>query len=548
MTRTRACLSAAIAPLMLALAACGGGDGGAADEARVLHRGNTAEPISLDPHLTQGIWESAIISDMIIGLYTDDAAGEPIPGMAIGAQTSEDGLTWTFTLRDAVWSDGVPVTANDFVYAFRRIMNPATISQYAPLLYVVRNGEAVNTGQMPPEQLGVSAPDDKTFVMELEYPAPYLPSLLSHQTTFPVPAHVVEEHGNGWIRAENIVVNGPYTLREWRSNDYVHLVKNPSFYEADTTCFEEIYYYPTADVNAAVRRVRAGELDINTAFPGQQLEELEQQLPGYVRIHPFLTTTYSVFNQQRAPFDDVRVRRALSMVVDREFIVEQILRAGQEPTSRMIPPGIANYPGGPQAEWWDWSREERLEEARRLLTEAGFGPDNPLSFEYTHRNTRDQPRIAPVVQSNWEDIADWVDVSISGIEAQIHYENLRTGNFEVGDAGWVADYNDAQNFLFLLESRSGAMNYGKYSNPEYDALVAQSNNEQDPEARAQLMVRAENLMLADMPILPVYHDTTHNLVDPDITGWVENVSDKHPSRFLCRAGLEPAEGGEAASD
>jgi oligopeptide transport system substrate-binding protein len=540
MTRARFGLSASILPLTLALAACGGeggGDGGAS----ILHRGNTAEPISLDPHLIQGIWESAIVADLIVGLYTDDAAGEAIPGMAIDAQTSEDGLTWTFTLRDAVWSDGVPVTAHDFVFAFRRIMDPATISQYAPLLYLVRDGEAVNTGQMPPEQLGVSAPDDRTLVIQLEYPATYLPSLLTHQTTFPVPAHVIGEHGNRWIQPENIVVNGPYTLAEWRSNDYVRLVRNPSFYEADQVCFDEVYYYPTADVNAAVRRVRAGELDINTAFPGQQRAELEQQLPGYVRIHPFLTTTYSVFNQQVAPFDDVRVRQALSMVVDREFIVGEILGAGQEPTSRMIPPGIASYPGGPQAEWWDWSREQRLEEARRLLAEAGFGPNNPLRFEYTHRNTRDNPRIAPVVQSNWREIGPWVEVSISGMEAQIHYENLRTGNFEVGDAGWVADYNDAQNFLFLLESRSGAMNYGKYANPQYDALVVQSNNEQDVEERARLMVQAENLMLADMPILPVYHDTTRNLVDPDITGWVENVSDKHPSRYLCRPGLEPAD-------
>jgi oligopeptide transport system substrate-binding protein len=546
MIQPRAASAAFLLPAMLALAACGGGDGAeeSAGGTQVLRVGNTAEPLSLDPHLTQGIWESAIISDMIVGLYTDDGAGEPIPGMAATTSVSEDGLTWTFTLRDAVWSDGVPVTANDFVYAFRRIMNPETLSQYAALLYGVRNAEEVNTGAVPPEQLGVSAPDDKTLVIELEYPAPYLPSLLTHQTTAPVPSHVVEEFGNGWIQPENIVVNGPYVLEEWRSNNYVRLVKNPSFYEADQVCFQEVYYYPTTDVNAAVRRVRAGELDINTDFPGQQKEELERELPGYVHQHPFLLTTYYVFNQRIAPFDDARVRQALTMTVDREFIVDAILRTGQEPTSRLVPPGVTDYPGGPEADWWTLSREERLERARALLMEAGFGPNNPLSFEFTYRNTRDNPRIAPVVQSNWQDIADWVDVSISGIEAQIHYENLRTGNFQVGDAGWVADYNDAQNFLFLLESRTGAMNYGKYSNPEYDALVARSNEELDPAARTALLVQAENMMLADMPILPMYFDTSRNLVDPTLTGWVDNVGDKHPSRYLCRAPAETADPAE----
>lgn len=539
MTASRALRYLAIPLAAATLAACGGGDGGVSDrEAGVLHRGNTAEPLSLDPHHAQGIWESAILVDMFTGLYTDDAAGEPIPGMAIDEQVSEDGLTWTFTLRDAVWSDGVPVTARDFVFALRRIMDPATTAQYASLLYLIKGAEDVNTGLIPPAELGVSAPDDKTLVIELEYPAPYLPALLTHQTTYPVPAHVVEEFGDQWIQPENMVANGPFTLADWRSNDFVHLVKNDQYYDAADVCMNEVFYYPTNDANSAVRRVRAGELDINTAFPGQQLEELRQQLPGYVHIYPYLTTDYYVVNQQKTPFDDVRVRKALAMTLDREFMVEEILRTGQEPTSRLIPPGINNYTAPDQADWWGLSLDERLEMARELLAEAGFGPDNPLEFEFTYRNTRDVPRIAPVVQANWEAIGDWVDVSISGFESQIHYENLRTGNFEVADAGWVADYNDAQNFLFLLESRSGAMNYGKYSNPDYDALVQQSNQERDAAVRSDLMQRAEAMMLDDMPLIPMWHDTSRNLVSPDISGWVDNVSDKHPSRFLCFTGSD----------
>jgi len=483
---------------------------------------------------------------MIIGLYQDDAAGEPIPGMATGYEVSEDGLAWTFTLREAEWSDGVPVTAQDFVFSMRRILDPATIAQYASLLYGIKNAEAVNKGQLAPEELGVSAPDDRTLVIELEYPAPYLPSLLTHYTTYPVPAHVVEEYGSRWIQPENAVFNGPYLLEEWRSNAFVHLVRNPNFYEAETICFDEVYYYPTTDANAAVRRVRAGELDLNTSFPGQQVEELEEQLPGFVHVYPYLNTVYYAPYMPEAPWDDVRVRRALSMSLDRQFMVDEILRTGQRPTSTLVPPGIANYEGVEQADWWDEDMDTRREEARQLLMEAGFGPDNPLAFEFTYRNSGNNPRVAPVVQQNWEAIADWVQVSISGIEVQIQYDNLRTGNFEVGDAGWVADYNDAQNYLYLLESRTGSMNYGRYSNPEYDALIAESNRELDPERRSNLLARAERMMLDDVAIIPMWNDTSRNLVDPEITGWEDNVSDKHRTRFLCRPGLEP--GGPAAAE
>ncbi len=521
-----------------ALVSCGRGDGGGDN---VLHRGNGAEPLTLDPHLTSGTWENDIVGDMFIGLYTEDAAGEPIPGMALRHEVSEDGLAWTFTLREAQWSDGEPVTAHDFVYALRRILTPATLSQYASLLYGMKNAEAVNTGRMQPEELGVHALDDRTLVIELEYPAPYLPSMLTHTTGFPVPAHVVEQHGSRWIQPQNMAVNGPYMLRQWRSNDFVHLVKNENFYEADQVCFSEVYFYPTNDVNAAVRRVRAGELDLNggpTGFPGQQREELERQLPGYIRVSPYLGTTYYVFNTARAPFDDVRVRQALSMSLDREFIIREIKRSNEIPSSRLIPPGIANYPGGPQADWWEMEREERLAEARRMLEEAGFGPSNPLRFEFTYRNSGDNPRIAPVVQAGWQEIAPWVQVSIFGGEVQIHYDNLRTGNFEVGDAGWIADYNDAQNFLFLLESRSGPMNYGNYSNPEFDSLVDRSNRELDQEVRARLMVEAENLLVRDMPIMPMWYNETTALVSPQITGWVDNVNDIHRTRYLCREGLD----------
>jgi len=538
MTRTGLLTLAAAAGAAL-LTACGGGDNAnetlAERAARedVLHRGNTAEPLSLDPHKASGTWENNIIGDMFIGLYTENAAAEPIYGMAESHTVSEDGRVWRFTLRDAQWSDGTPVTAQDFQFAFRRILDPNTLAQYASLLYAIENAQPVNEGAMDADQLGVRAIDEKTLEIRLEYPAPYLPGLLSHYTAFPVPRHVVEAHGAAWIQPENIEVNGPFKLTEWRTNDYVHVEKNPLFYDAENVCLSEIYFYPTNDNNAAVRRLRAGELHINSEFPGQKIDELREQLPGYVRVSPFLSTVYYAYNVRRPPFDDARVREALAMALDRDFMVNEILKTGQIPADRLVPPGIANYQEGAQVWWWDLSLEERRAKARQLLTEAGFGPDNPLQFEYTHRNTSDNPRVAPVVQADWEAIADWVDVDITGIETQIHYDNLRAGNFEVGDAAWVADFNDPINFLYLLETKTGQMNYGKYSNPEYDALVDASNRELDMERRAALMSQAEQIMLDDMPIIPMWYFVTKNLVSPRIIGWEDNVVDIHRSRYLC---------------
>ena len=463
----------------LALTACGGGGDNADSDLVVLHRGNVAEPLTLDPHKASGTWENNIIGDMFIGLFTENAAAEPVPGMATDWDVTEDGLSWTFTLRDAVWSDGEPVTASDFEYAFRRILDPATLANYASLLYPIRNARLVNSGELPPEELGVTAIDDHTLRIDLEFPAPYLPGLLTHYTTFPVPQHVVEQYGDAWVQPQNIVTNGPYKLVNWRANDFVYVERNPLFWDNANVCVDEVFYYPTVDNPAAERRVRNGELDLNTEFAGQNLEFLQREIPDYVRVHPYLGIVYFAFNTTEPPFDDPRVRNALSMAVDRDFIATDILRAGQIPAYSFVPPGVNGYPGDARVTWEEIPVEERREMARELLTEAGYGPNNPLRFEYSHRTTGDNPRVAPVVQQDWSLIADWVQPEIVGIETQIHYANLRAGDYTLGDGGWIGDYNDAYNFLFLGETDSVPMNYARWSNPEYDALVEQANRTLD---------------------------------------------------------------------
>lgn len=527
--------TAGLAALMLA--ACGGGAKG--DDVPTLRRGISAKVQTLDPHKSSAQWENIIIGDMLIGLTTDDADGEPVPGMAKSWEVDETGTVWTFQLGDHVWSDGVPVTANDFVYAFRRLQQPEIASQYASMLWLVKNGQKVNEGELPPEQLGVRAIDEKTLEITLEHPAPYLPGLLTHYTTFPVPAHVVEQYGEAWIQPENIQVNGPYKLVYWRSGDQLVADKNPTGFGAAEACFGRVAYFEIENEAAYENKIAAGELDINNVFSGPRKAEIEAKFPGWVRTYPGLLTTYWSFNQTKAPFNDVRVRKALALALDREFMVRNVLTPGFEPAYAFVPPGIANYDvESPQVSFKDMPRAERMAEAKRLLEEAGFGPSKPLRFQFIHRSTGDNPKVAPVAQQNWAEIAPWVQPEIVRQETSSLYARLRQTDFEVGDGAWLADYNDPNNYLFLLDSNTGQQNYGKYSNPEYDALLAQSNFELDLNKRAELMAQAEKIMLEDFPITPMWVQVTQNLVDPTLTGWVDNAKDNHRSRFLCREGMK----------
>jgi oligopeptide transport system substrate-binding protein len=493
---------------------------------------NNGEPLSLDPHKCFSVWENNIIGNMFIGLTTEDARSDVVPGMAERWEISEDGLTWTFYLRRANWSDGEPCNAHDFQFAFRRILDPVNVAQYASILYPIKNAEAVNSGRMRPEEVGVTALDDMTLEIRLENPSAFLPALLKHYTAYPVPKHKVLQFGDDWIQPENVVVNGPYTLRRWWSNYIVHLSRNPAFWDDANVELEDLYFYPSNDGNASARRVMSRECGWSTRFPSNQVVELSRALPGYVRVAPFLTCNYFSINMTRPQFRDVRVRQALTMAYDRDFVAGSIYRTGERAAYSFIPPGIANYPGGPRYRWADRPIAERREEAERLLRAAGFGPNNPLSFEFSHRNSSDNPRVAVVAQSNWKSIAPWVTVELRAVETQVHYDNLRSRNYDIGDGAWTADFNDAKNYLYLLETRTGPQNYCNYSNPTFDALIAQSDSERDIERRAQLMVQAEQIALDDAAVCTSVFINSTNLVHPDLGGYEDNLEDIHRARFF----------------
>ncbi|MEI9997351.1 MAG: peptide ABC transporter substrate-binding protein [Rhizomicrobium sp.] len=495
----------------------------------VLNRGNGIEIKSLDPHFIDGINESQIEGDILVGLLTMDAAGAPIPGAATSWSTAPDGKTWIFHLRDHVWSDGHPVTAQDFVFAWRRLLDPATGASYAYNLWVLKNAHAISIGKLPPASLGVAAPDDKTLVLTLEHPAAYLPELLTHDTAYPLPRHVVMAKGAAWSKPGNFVGNGPYLPREWMINAHLTLVKNPRFYDAAHVRIDVVNYWPTPDSNAALDRLRAGELDTQTPIPLQQIGWIRAHMPETLHIKPFLGLSYISINLHRPPLDDLRIRRALNLAIDREVIAQKVLRLGEPPAYGIVPPSVANYVPEQSLDFRPLPFAERLAKARWLMAQAGYGPDHPL---YLTLETFDEPnnkRVAAVLQAMLRPIA--VNLDIVAIDGAVHGRNLTSGNFELGVASWFADFNDATNFLDLLRSDAGN-NYGRYSNPAFDAALDAAQQEPDAKKRAALLGAAERLALKDYPWIPLRFRVTQDLVRPYVKGWVDNPRDMHRTRWL----------------
>ena len=502
-----------------------------AGDPNTLNRGNGAEPETLDPNLIEGNWENNIVCDMFIGLMTEDAAARPILGAAEGYSVSPDNLAYTFAIRDHKWSDGVPVTAHDFVYSFRRVANPKTAAQYAPILYPILNFQLAAEGQIPPEDIGVEALDDRTLRLHFAYPVPYLKQLLMHETAMPIPRHVVEKYGQSWIAPGHIVTNGPYTLKDWVSNDHIHLVKNPHFYARDSVAIENVFYYPTQDASAAIKRFRGGEFDLLTdTLPPQQVEWLKRIMPAEVRLSPYLLSQYVQFNLKQKPFDDVRVRQALSLAIDREVIAHKVMRGGVLPAYSYVPGDIGDYPGRAQLRFRTMPMAERVTKAKALLAAAGFGPSRPLSFDFGISGSTEAKIVSVALQEMWRQVG--CEVRLAPMESAVLYDMMRKQDFSVGWTGWVADYRDAKDYLFLFQSSTVDLNYGSYHSAVFDGLMAQSDEEADAAARAVILEQAEQQLLDDAAIAPVFIGVTRNLVSQQVKGWIDNPINFHRSRWL----------------
>jgi oligopeptide transport system substrate-binding protein len=529
-----------LAMFAAALAAgCGGGQGESAApveiggpsgtelaERQVLHVGNGAELQSLDPHRSEDVPSSNVQRDIYEGLINEAPDGALVPGVASSWTVSDDGKTFVFNLRpEARWSNGDPVTAHDFVFALRRGVDPKTASVYSYILSPILNADDITAGRLMPEELGVRAIDDHTLEITLANVTPYFLGLLTHSMAYPLHRPSLEQHGDQFTRPGNLVGNGAFKLDEWVVQSHIKVVRNPNYWDNANTKLEEVWFYATEDQTAEMQRFRARELDITDIIPTAQIDFIRQNLARELMISPYLGTYYYGFNVTRPPFkDNPKLRRALSLAVNRDVITQQILKAGQISTYGFVPP-IDGYVQQQMAEA-SWTQEQREAEAKRLYAEAGYGPNNPLRTQIMYNTQEDHRRIAAAVASMWKQVLG-VEAELLNQEWKVFIDTRnQKRDTQVYRQGWIGDYNDPFTFLELLRSTAGQNDTG-YDSAEYDRLVAEAQSALDGQARMDLLQQAERQLLEDMPILPLYTYVRARLIHPWVGGYEPNIMDHH---------------------
>ncbi|MHB1205697.1 MAG: peptide ABC transporter substrate-binding protein [Rhodospirillaceae bacterium] len=494
----------------------------------MLHRGNRYEPATLDPQKTNTQYEGVIVLDLFEGLLTPDIQGNPTLGLADSWQVSADGKRYTFHLRPGLqWSNGAALDAEAVVASFRRLMDPKTAARFAQLMYVLKNGRAVNTGAAPLDTLGVAALDPATVQIDLEAPTAYFPELLANPFAVIVPAAIAVS--DTWTQPGTIISNGAYMLEAWNREDRIVVARNPRFHDAANVKIDKVAYYPIADPNTALARFRSGEFDVNMDLPANQVDMLRAELPAETRIDPALITYYLAFNTTLPKFADKNIRRALSLGLDRDALTDKVLRRGEVPAFSFVPPPTANYTPA-AADFATWPLEQRLTAARKLLADAGYTADKPLRFALAYSTNQDLRRLAVVMAAMWKRIG--VEAQVQNLEAKIHFANLRQGDYQVALLAWVADVNDAGNFLYILQSSSTGSNYSRYHNKDFDGLMDQAAATADTAKRAEILHAAESIAMAEQPIAPLYFAVNRNLVAARVKGWLPNPTDVHLSRYL----------------
>ncbi|WP_337262351.1 MULTISPECIES: oligopeptide ABC transporter substrate-binding protein OppA [unclassified Serratia (in: enterobacteria)] len=497
-----------------------------------LVKNNGAEVQSLDPHKIEGVPENNVTRDLIEGLANTTPDGSIVPGAA-ESWDNKDFKVWTFHLRkDAKWSNGQPVTAQDFVYSWQRIVDPKTASPYASYLQYahVENVDDIIAGKKDKSTLGVKAIDDHTFQVTLTEPVPYLVEMTQHYAMKPVNKEAVEKFGEKWTLPQNYVSNGAYKLKDWVVNERILLERNPEYWDNAKTVINKVTFLPISSEVTDVNRYRTGEIDMTyNNLPIELFQKLKKEIPNEVRVAPYVCTYYYEMNNQKAPFTDARVREALKLGLDRDIIVNKVKNQGDLPAYSFTPP----YVDGAKLtapEWFGWTQEKRNEEAKKLLAEAGYGPDKPLSFSLLYNTSDLHKKLAIAAASIWKKNLG-VDVKLVNQEWKTFLDSRHQGNYDVARAAWCADYNESSSFLNMVLSDS-SNNTTHYKSPAFDKLMAETLKVKTKEERAALYQKAEAQLDKDSAIVPVYYYVNARLVKPYVGGYTEtdpldNVYDKN---------------------
>ncbi len=520
----RALVTAAVSALCLTLAAGGCGRRETPVQAGRRHQtlllGNGAEPADLDPPVATAYTDMNIIMALFEGLtFIDEKTTQPVPATAERWETSADGLTWTFHLRpNAGWSNGEPLVADDFVQSFRRVVSPALAMENASYLFPLKNAEAINAGKIKDvTRLGCAAPDPHTLVLTLERPTPHLALLTALTPWYPIDPRVLQRYGamertgTAWTRPGNLVGNGAFTLAEWTPNARVVVVKNPRYWNAAQTTLNRIEFFPIENPEVEERDFRAGQLHVTFSLPVSKVAAWRERDPARLRVDPFLKTTFIAFNTKQPPFDDVRVRRAFALAIDRAAIARGALGGARPPAFAATPPGTGGY-----------TAQARIDldaaEARTLLAAAGYpgGAGLPTLPLQVHNNDT-QPVAAEALQAMWRKTLG-VHVSIAPLEQKTWLQNQKTLGYTISTFTWVGDFPDPLTFLNLFTSTNGN-NWTGWSNPQYDALIGEASTMTDAKRRRDLLQKAEALLLEESPVTPVYYGAQTYLIQPEVKNW-----------------------------
>ncbi|HXT11138.1 MAG TPA: peptide ABC transporter substrate-binding protein [Candidatus Angelobacter sp.] len=503
------------------------------DRKGIFHLGNGAEPADLDPHVVTGTPDYHVIMSLLEGLVSEDPKDlHPVPGVAERWDISPDRKVYTFHLREnAKWSNGETLTAHDFYEAYKRILTPSLASEYSYMHFVVKNTEAYKTGKLKDfSQCGYKVIDDRTLEVTLNNPTPYFLSLLLHDSWYPVHLPTIRKYGDPyqrgskWTRPGRYVGNGSFVLAKWHVNEVIEVRKSPTYWDRDRVKLNAIRFYPIESIDTEERAFRAGQLHITYDLPPSKIAYYKANNPEVLKIFPFLTTYFYRVNVTKPPVNDVRVRRALAMAIDRESIVKDIMKGGQMPAFNLTPPGTGGYTCRAKL-------TENVAEARRLLAEAGFpGGKGMPPVEILYNTLEYHRTIAEAIQQMWRTRLG-VDARLVNQEWKVYLDSLRSLNYQVARAGWTGDYNDPNSFLDMWTTGNGNNETG-WSNAEYDRLIAQAAATVDPKARLEVFQKAEALLVDELPMIPIYFYTRVYLQRPEVRGWYPTILDNHPYKYV----------------
>jgi oligopeptide transport system substrate-binding protein len=521
---------AAVLTLALFLAGCDTPSDSSTDATgqQVLRRGNGGDPGTLDPALAEDVHAFNVLLDLYEGLVAESANGGLVPGVAQSWSVTDDGHTYVFKLRgNARWSNGDPVVASDFVRAFRRVSAPETLSSYGFLLEPIKNFNAIKAGNMPVSDLGVHAIDTQTLALHLREPVSHFLSVLAMPIAFPMHASALVPES--FSDAERFVGNGAYVLRERQVLGPIRLRRNDLYWNADSVSIEDVEYLPIVDEGLELNMYRAGELDITQTIPSSQFAQLKEESPGEVRIAPSLAFYCLAFDLSESPLNNKDLRRALSMAINRRKLVELIGR-GEQPAFGIVPSGVANH-GDAAYVWRDLDEDKRIDIAQEAYADAGFDVATPLRIKLTYDVGGIHERIALAVSGMWQE-ALGVEVQLEKKEWKFFLETRdNRSDWQIMRFSWFGDYNDPMTFLEIFRSDS-PQNLPLYNNPDYDKLLNKASIELDSHTRTELLADAEQTLIEDYPIAPLYFYVSKHMVKPRIKGFDDNVLDRHPSRFL----------------